>query len=234
MFLLGTDKWVRLEQDDFGLDDLALFPGSSHFFVRCPADTIFCVLTLEETRLARTLGLAPDHTVPGAYRLQSRHLKSTVAALRSLVSTLLSMVASSDNEVDYALAQLHLKDALLSTFAPAIATGACAAQSLPAPIYGKARALITANLRTSSVTRVCAALDVLRRSLEEVLRRQLGIGLARFIKTLRLNQIRRELHAANGRDRPVAELLDRLWRGHLGPSRTDARCRRDHFARGGR
>ena len=206
MFLLGTDQWVRLEQDDFGPDDLALFPASSHFFATCPADTIFCVITLEETRLARTLGLTPDRTVPGAYRLQSRHLKSTVAALRSLVGTFLSMVATSDNELDDALAQLHLKDALLSTLALAVATGGRTEQSLPAPIYGEARALITANLGTASVTRVCAALDVSRRSLEEVFRRQLGIGPARFIKTLRLNQIRRELHAAYGRDRPVADI----------------------------
>lgn len=206
MFLLGTDQWVRLEQEDFGPDDLALFSGSSHFFVRCPADTIFCVITLEERRLARTLGLALDRAAPGAYRLQSRHLKPTVAALRSLVGTFLSMVATSDNELDDAIAQLHLKEALLSTLALAVSTGACPELSPPAPVYGEARALIDADLGGVSVTGICTALEVSRRSLEDVFRRQLGIGPARFIKTLRLNQIRRELHSAIGRERPVADI----------------------------
>ena len=67
------------------------------------------------------------------------------------------------------------------------------------------------------MTRVCTALDVSRRSLEEVFRRQLGIGPARFIKTVRLNQIRRELDAANGRDRPVADIA--ADRGMWHPSR---------------
>jgi AraC family transcriptional regulator, ethanolamine operon transcriptional activator len=206
MFLLGPNQPVRLEQDDFGANDLALFPGSSHFCVRCPRDTVFCVITLEEERLGRTLGLIPGQSVPGAYRLQSPHLGFTVAALRSLVGTFLSMIAASDNARDDAVAQLHLKEALLSTLALAVSTGARSDRSLPGPLYGEARALIEANLSAIRVTDVCTALDVSRRTLEDVFRHQLGIGPARFIKALRLNQIRRELRSPTGQTRAVADI----------------------------
>lgn len=213
MFLLGSDLPVRLEQDEFDADDLAVFPGSSHFFVRCPADTTFCVISLEEQHLARTLGIVSDQAVPGSYRLRSRHLKSTVGALRSLVGTFLSMIATSENDLDDAVAQLHLKEALLSTLALAVSTGLRSERRRPGPICDEARALIAANLSEVTVTGICTTLDVARRTLEEVFRRQLGIGPARFIKTLRLNQIRRDLKITSRDLRSVGDIAAHwgLW-----------------------
>ena len=213
LFLLGPDCWVRLERGDFGPGDLAVLPGSSHFAVSCPADTAFCVITLEERRLARTIGLAPDAGASGIYRLESRHMASTVGALRSLVLTFLSMIAASDSEFDDAFAQMHLKEALLSTLALAVTTGSQQRQTLPAPLYFEARALIDAELAEVNVTRLCSALEVSRRTLEDVFRRQVGIGPARFIKTLRLNQVRRELKRAGGVAGSVGDIAARwgLW-----------------------
>ena len=204
MFLLGPAHRVRLGRDDFGPEDLALFRGPAQFSVSCPADTIFCVVTLEDHRLARTLGVAEEQPTPGSYRLKSRHLRSTVAALRSLVATFLSMVAVNDDPVDDALAQLHLKEALLSTLALAVSTGARTEPNLTAPLYGQALALIDAHLSAISVTGLCTWLDVSRRTLEDIFRRQIGIGPARFIKARRLNEIRRQLQI--DRDRPVADI----------------------------
>ena len=211
MFLLGPAQRVRLERDDFGPEDLALFRGSTHFAISCPADTIFCVITLEEHRLARTLGSAGDQTAPGSYRLQSRHMGPTVGALRSLVGTFLSMIAANDDPADDVLAQLHLKEALLSTLALAVSTGARTEPSLPAPLFGQALALIDAELAAVSVTGLCTRLDVSRRTLEDTFRRQLGIGPARFMKARRLNEIRRQLQV--DRHRPVADIASEwgLW-----------------------
>ena len=205
MFLLGTAQWVRLEQDEFGPDALAVFPALTDFFVRCPADTTFCVITLEQDRLARTLDFFPDQPGPGAYCLQSRQIGPAVAALRSLVGAFLSMIATSQSEVADALAQFHLKEALLSTLALAVTSGTRTARSLPPALFDEARAMIDANLGIVSVTELCTTFDVSRRTLEQVFHRQVGIGPARFIKILRLNQIRRALRSPDC-ERAIADV----------------------------
>lgn len=204
LFLLGPDQWCRVEQDEFSSDDLAIMTPQSSVFVRCPAETTFCVITLDSQRLAPTIGDLPD-AGSGAHRLESRQLASTVGTLRLLVGTFLAIAAASDNEIDDAFACLHLKEAVLSTLALAFSAGSRMRPAAPTPLYAEARRLIETNLSDVNVTQLCLALGTSRRTLEDVFRRQLGVGPSRFIKAMRLNQIRRVI-TADCHQRTVADI----------------------------
>jgi len=205
MFLLGDADWCRFQGGDFTPSDLAVMPALSTFSVRCPADTSFCVVTVDNGVLGDSSWLDPRLT--GAFRLQSRQLSTMVGALRLIVRTSLSILEGIDDPVRYALTRERLRQSLLSTIGLALSAHAShasqAASAVPGLLAG-ADDLIRENLREIDVSKLCRILGVPRRTLDSTFQRELGIGPSGYIKALRLNQIRREISRAS----PSATIAD--------------------------
>jgi AraC family ethanolamine operon transcriptional activator len=205
MFLLGETRGCRFQGGDFTSADLAVMPPSGTFSVHCPANTSFCVLTIDRSFLDDTLWLNP-HTLPAhAYRLQSRQLGMIVGALRLLVRTSLSILVQNPGQVRSTETILNLRQSFVSTLKLALSTDVNRSQNKDVGLFAQARRTIDAHLREISVADLCRVLGVPRRTLEWSFQEEIGIGPSRYIKALRLNHIRREI-AMSSSARSIADI----------------------------
>ena len=207
MFLLNADDACRFLADEFASSDLAVLPAGCGFSVRCPPDARFCVVSVQpdSAELPPIPGL-------GAYRIRSAQTALVVGAMRSLVEAslpLLDPARAAEGGV--------VLDRLRRSLTAAVALAMMSQTNVDRPrtaarLYVDAQLLIRADLQEIDVERISRALNVSRRKLEMAFNHEVGMGPARYIKLLRLNEIRREIRlraAGEG----VADIASRwgLW-----------------------
>jgi AraC family ethanolamine operon transcriptional activator len=193
MFLLGEQQHCHFQGAEFTSADLAVLPSSSSFSARCPANTDFCVITLDQ----ELVDAMPWPNAPaGAFRLRASQIALIVGALRYLVRTSLSLFEEAPGAPAAGTTLSSLRQSLAATLGLALSTHCDRSGESGRKLTAHARALVDRNLREIDVAALCAMLGTPRRTLEVAFQQELGIGPSRYIKTLRLNHIRRELLAA--------------------------------------
>ncbi len=205
MFMLDDDGWCRFQGQDFTAADLGLLLGASPYAVRSPANSRFCVITLDRSSLTDVVDL-DGLGLKSSGKLGSAQMRSIVGALRSLVSTTLPILQSDSSALRQTATLSNLRQALVSTLSLALLSDYSRQADGDHRLYRRACDLIEADLRDVDVAKLCRVLQVPRRTLEMTFHRELSIGPARYIKTLRLNQIRREILSDDARDRPLADI----------------------------
>lgn len=210
MILLRENDSCRFQHAPFSPNDLAVIPAGSDFSVSCPANTGFCVITLNpRTMEDMALSFAGDRH---ARRLSSPAIGYAVQALRMLVRSSIAMVDQAEHGTGLdSLA--HVRRPLVSTLDLALSAVPPALAGPPqATLFRRAMALVEARLDVIDVPALCGTLDVSRRTIEDVFRRELEMGPARVIKLLRLNWIRRDIALDQGGE-PIADIAARwgLW-----------------------
>lgn len=204
LFLLADDAWCRFQGQDFTSSDLGLLVGGSAYSVRCPPESHFCVITIDRAALRDMLDL-DGARFRSTCRLQSPHLPLIVDALRSLVRTTFSILEGSNDAAYQQSTLVNLRQALVSTVGLALSTHDGKRVPPEGRLFQSACEVVNADLREIDVATLCRSLNISRRTLEVVFHDELGIGPARYIKTLRLNQIRREI-LASGPHQPLADI----------------------------
>lgn len=197
LFLLGHDQRCRFQSSDLTSIDLAVMPPLSSFSVHCPADTSFCVVTLDDSLSGEMPWPDPASLPAGAFRLQAKQIELVVGALRYLVRTWLSLFDEPVPGAGNTAALLSLRRSLVATLELALSTHCDRLESTGANLAVEARRVIDRKLREIDVLGLSSMLGVPRRTLEAAFRKEFGIGPSRYIKIRRLNEIRRELLTAS-------------------------------------
>ena len=211
MFLLGDDHRCRFQSRDFTSTDLAVIPSLSNFSVRCPADTSFCVVTLDDSLVGEMPWPDPASLPDGAFRLRAKQIELVVGALRFLVRTSLSLFNEPAAVTGKTTTLLSLRRSLVATLALALSTHCDRLGGTGSTLAADARGLVDKELREIDVLGLCSILGVPRRTLEAAFQKEFGIGPSRYIKIRRLNEVRRELLA--DRRHSIADVAARwgLW-----------------------
>ena len=200
-------RYYRVGSEKLAYDDLGvMFPGE-RFRVLCPANSSNCAITVDLSEFRASL---PDDqflsTKPS--HMSAEQIPGLVPRLRH--SLRCCMARDVEAEMDFRA----IRRALTSV----LAVGVVSTKSQLEPrcetrsTFQKCCDIINSNLDDICVSELAGRLGLTRRCLELIFGSEVGMGPASFIRSLRLNHIRREL--SRGSDiQSIADIAARwgIW-----------------------
>jgi AraC family ethanolamine operon transcriptional activator len=204
-FLLDEGGHCRFQGDDFTGSDLAVLPPSSSFSMLCSASANNCVISLDAHEVSEHLATGPSSSM-SSHRMRSEKIGNLVSRLRHIVRNAPIAVAKAQSSAD------ELRQLLSSTLTIHHQPEQLDLTRCSKAVFQRACSIINSELSNISVASLCRTLSVSRRALELAFTRELSIGPSSYIRTMRLNHIRRSIIAGIGKD-SIADIAARwgIW-----------------------